>query len=140
MGRSGRFSAPISCSMKERMSATASLAKFTESVLMSVIRPVEPEPTSIPSYSCCAVRMVLAVLIDSLRTASCCMVEVVKGALGRRERLRLDTAETVAVSLLIESTIAWAALWSGMSNCSSFLPSLRVSAASKATPCLALSR
>src|SRR3979490_1839042 len=52
--------------------------------------PTLPSPMSCPSYSCCARRMVRRALKPSLRAASCCSVEVVKGGAGLRRRcLRL---------------------------------------------------
>ncbi len=64
----------------------ASLDKETESVLIYVMRPTVPPPTSTPSYSCCAALIVDLAVSPSLRTASCCSVDVMKGADAVLER------------------------------------------------------
>src|SRR5438309_11600379 len=56
--------------------------------------PTLPSPRSWPSYSCCARRMVRRALKPSLRAASCCSVEVVKGGAGLRRRCLRSIAST----------------------------------------------
>src|SRR5881392_1094854 len=58
------------------------------------MRPTLPSPRSWPSYSCCARRMVRRALKPSLRAASCCSVEVVKGGAGLRRRCLRSIAST----------------------------------------------
>ena len=58
------------------------------------MRPTLPSPMSMPSYSCCARRMVRRALKPSLRAASCCSVEVVKGGAGLRRRCLRSIAST----------------------------------------------
>ncbi len=60
------------------------------------------------SYSRCATRIAVRLLIRSLREASCCSVEVVKGADGRRVYGFSATSETVAVTPRIASATATA--------------------------------
>src|SRR3954470_3411278 len=62
------------------------------------MRPVVSPPISMPSYSRCAIRMVCAGAKPSLRLASCCSVEVVKGACGLRRAGLASTGGDVKVA------------------------------------------
>src|SRR3989475_12932670 len=69
--------------MKSRAWSTAESATRTESVRMYVISPTGPSaPTSTPSYSCCAIRIVIAAEKPSCFAASCCSVLVRNGGGG----------------------------------------------------------
>ena len=85
----------------------ASSAMLTPSVRIYVIRPVVSPLMSMPSYSFCAVRIVRCALNPSFRDASCCIVDVVKGAAGRRRVGLLTTFFTIK---LAASTVAFAVL------------------------------
>src|SRR2546425_940359 len=63
----------------------AESATRTESVRMYVISPTGPSaPTSMPSYSCCAIRIVTAAEKPSCFAASCCNALVRNGGGARR--------------------------------------------------------
>src|SRR5438034_7695319 len=65
----------------------AESATRTESVRMYVISPTGPSaPTSMPSYSCCAIRIVTAAEKPSCFAASCCSVLVRNGGGAGRRR------------------------------------------------------
>src|SRR5256885_14027712 len=69
--------------MNSRAWSTAESATRTESVRMYVINPTGPSsPTSTPSYSCCAIRIVIAAEKPSCFAASCCSVLVRNGGGG----------------------------------------------------------
>ncbi len=94
------------------------------------MRPTAPSPMSTPSYSCCATRMVFWALKPSLRAASCCKVDVVKGGAGLRRRCLRSTPSTVrvplAASLSVRST-ARASVSVVKLNCSTLAPAYSTS-------------
>src|SRR5690606_6803198 len=70
----------------------------------------------------------------SLREASCCSVEVVKGGFGLRRAGLLSTEETEKRDALMRDTISEAVFSFGMSNLPSFLPSSATRRATKGSP------
>src|SRR5256885_254571 len=79
--------------MNSRAWSTAESATRTESVRMYVINPTGPSsPTSTPSYSCCAIRIVIAAEKPSCFAASCCSVLVRNGGGVARGLLRVHLA------------------------------------------------
>ena len=68
------YSFPYECSISACAAFMASLERFTESVLIYVICPA--------SYKRCAICIVIPTGKYNLRAASCCKVDVVKGAAG----------------------------------------------------------
>src|SRR5438093_230860 len=81
--------------MKSRAWSTAESATRTESVRMYVISPTGPSaPTSTPSYSCCAIRIVIAAEKPSCFAASCCSVLVRNGGGAGRRRSPFSTVVT----------------------------------------------
>src|ERR1043166_5882427 len=99
----------------------AESATRTESVRMYVMRPTGPSaPTSIPSYSCWASRIVTAAEKPSCLAASCCNVLVRNGGGAARRRSPVSTAVTLKGILSASATIARAVASSLISG---FLPS-----------------
>src|SRR5256886_705203 len=85
----------------------AESATRTESVRMYVISPTGPSaPTSMPSYSCCAIRIVTAAEKPSCFAASCCSVLVRNGGCAGRRRSPFSTDVTLKGSLSASVTIA----------------------------------
>ena len=74
--RGCEYSAPYSFSISDFVAPMHSFERFTESVRIYVIIPL--------SYSRCATIIVCETVKPSLRAASCCSVEVVKGGAGER--------------------------------------------------------
>jgi hypothetical protein len=60
------------------------------------MRPVTSLPTATPSYRLCATFIARSVEKPSLRTASCCSVDVVNGAAGERSLRFFSTSTTRA--------------------------------------------
>src|SRR5438477_585839 len=84
----------------------AESATRTESVRMYVISPTGPSaPTSMPSYSCCAIRIVTAAEKPSCFAASCCSVLVRKGGGAARRRSPFSTDVTLKGSFSASATI-----------------------------------
>src|SRR5213076_211606 len=83
----------------------AESATRTESVRMYVISPTGPSaPTSMPSYSCCAIRIVTAAEKPSCFAASCCSVLVRNGGGAGRRRSPFSTSLTLKGSLSASTT------------------------------------
>src|SRR5436309_3376102 len=96
--------------MKSRAWSTAESATRTESVRMYVISPTGPSaPTSTPSYSCCAIRILIAAEKPSCFAASCCSVLVRNGGGAGRRRSPFSTVVTRNDSLRASATMASAA-------------------------------
>src|SRR2546422_126727 len=96
--------------MKSRAWSTAESATRTESVRMYVISPTGPSaPTSTPSYSCCAIRIVIAAEKPSCFAASCCSVLVRNGGGAGGRRSPLSPLVTREGSLRASAPMAWAA-------------------------------
>src|SRR5205823_11412277 len=75
-----RYLAPCLSLIQALTLPSASSETRTESVRMYVIKPVAPSaPSSTPSYSCCAMRMVFRGRKRRRLDASCCRVEVMYG-------------------------------------------------------------
>ena len=93
-----------------------------------------------PSYNCCAARIVRCVENRNLRTASCCKVDVVNGGAGERLRCFFSTLLTVNCPCELtnkRSRKALACASLAISNCSNLRPSKVCKRALKA--CLAFS-
>src|SRR5690606_38628829 len=74
--------------------------KFTESVLIYVIRPA--------SYNLCATLIVRETENPNFKLASCCNVDVVNGAVGFLVACFICTSETLKLSTLQSSNNAFA--------------------------------
>ena len=85
------------------------------------MRPTVPSPSmSTPSYSCWAMAMVRRGVMESLRDASCCMVEVVKGGEG----LRCLSVRFTVLTVKGACSVSWTTASTSSADFSSaFLPS-----------------
>ena len=83
-----------------------------------MIKPTLPSPlpTSMPSYNCCAVRIVRCAVKPSLRPPSCCKVDVINGAVGFLFLCFFSTFST--------TNAPTAASKSPFLTCEAFLPSV----------------
>src|ERR1700727_2351289 len=89
---------------------------------------------STPSYSFWAARIVRSAEKPSLREASCCRVEVVKGGGGERRAGFFSSERTVKLAASTAALAAWAERSSPRSNLVSRLPSCLTSRARNGSP------
>src|SRR5271168_5029599 len=89
---------------------------------------------STPSYSFCAARIARSAEKPSLREASCCSVEVVKGGGGERRAGFFSTDETLNVAASTAALAACAEPSLPRSNLVSLLPSCLTSRARNGSP------